>query len=99
MMNEERWAQQGWQCPICKRVYSPTTIMCLYCGNGQVQTIATTDVQINVPSNKVGTIVTEGKKDKIPIREYEEELTNDQIREFLAKVSDDELFASEHEKY
>ena len=26
-------AQQGWQCPICGRVYSPTTVMCLYCGN------------------------------------------------------------------
>lgn len=24
---------QGWQCPICKRVYSPTTPMCYYCGN------------------------------------------------------------------
>lgn len=24
-------AQQGWQCPICKRVYSPFTMMCYYC--------------------------------------------------------------------
>ena len=24
-------AQQGWQCPICGRVYSPTTMMCLMC--------------------------------------------------------------------
>ena len=23
---------QGWQCPICKRVYSPTTFMCYYRG-------------------------------------------------------------------
>lgn len=27
------FAPQGWQCPICKRVYSPTTPMCYYCGN------------------------------------------------------------------
>ena len=27
------FAQQGWQCPICKRVYSPFTQMCHYCGN------------------------------------------------------------------
>lgn len=27
-------APQGWQCPICKRVYSPLTPMCYYCGNG-----------------------------------------------------------------
>lgn len=35
------FAQQGWQCPICKRVYSPTTLMCLYCGNHE-ETITTT---------------------------------------------------------
>lgn len=29
-------AQQGWQCPICKRVYSPYTSMCYYCGNRTV---------------------------------------------------------------
>ena len=23
--------QQGWQCPCCSKVYSPTTPMCLYC--------------------------------------------------------------------
>lgn len=32
------FAQQGWQCPICKRVYSPFTQMCLYCGNTDVIT-------------------------------------------------------------
>lgn len=25
--------QQGWQCPSCQRVYSPSTGMCWYCGN------------------------------------------------------------------
>ncbi len=28
---------QGWQCPICKRVYSPFTHMCLHCGNQETQ--------------------------------------------------------------
>lgn len=23
--------QQGWQCPSCKRVYSPSTALCFYC--------------------------------------------------------------------
>lgn len=33
---------QGWQCPVCKRVYSPMTYMCFYCcGHGQ--TIASTE--------------------------------------------------------
>lgn len=25
--------QQGWECPKCGRVYSPTTVMCFYCRN------------------------------------------------------------------
>ena len=24
--------RQGWQCPICKRVFSPQTFMCYFCG-------------------------------------------------------------------
>ena len=26
------FVNKGWQCPICGRVYSPTTPMCFYCG-------------------------------------------------------------------
>lgn len=35
------FAAQGWQCPICKRVYSPTTPMCWYCG-GEKKTVVST---------------------------------------------------------
>ena len=30
------WVAKGWQCPICGRVYSPTTYMCLFCGGKEV---------------------------------------------------------------
>ena len=33
------FVNMGWQCPICKRVYSPFTHMCMYCGNREVETI------------------------------------------------------------
>jgi len=33
--------QLGWECPKCNRVYSPSMIMCSYCGQDQV-TITTT---------------------------------------------------------
>lgn len=31
-------AQQGWQCPLCKRVYSPDTPCCWYCGGESTTT-------------------------------------------------------------
>lgn len=31
-MDSYNFAQQGWQCPICKRVYSPFTPCCFTCG-------------------------------------------------------------------
>ena len=40
----EGFAQQGWQCPICRRVYSPMTSMCYYCGNGVPITVTSTTV-------------------------------------------------------
>ena len=33
-MYEDQLIQQGWQCPICKRVYSPSMTMCSFCGGG-----------------------------------------------------------------
>ena len=42
--NSVDFASQGWQCPICKRVYSPTTPMCYYCGNGVPCTVSSTTV-------------------------------------------------------
>lgn len=30
--------QQGWQCPICKRVYSPFTPSCFACGGEEMTT-------------------------------------------------------------
>ena len=37
------WGPQGWRCPVCGRVYSPTIPMCFYCSNqeGTVQTTGT----------------------------------------------------------
>ena len=36
------FAPQGWQCPICKRVYSPSTPMCYSCGNYETTTTTCT---------------------------------------------------------
>jgi hypothetical protein len=37
-MNDFNIVNQGWQCPCCNRVYSPSTVMCYYCGNYELVT-------------------------------------------------------------
>lgn len=44
-MNQLIW--KGWQCPICKRVYSPTTTMCEFCGGGY--SVSSTETVTNDP--------------------------------------------------
>ena len=39
---------QGWQCPICKRIYSPYTEKCSYCGPEQESNVA---LSVNGASN------------------------------------------------
>jgi hypothetical protein len=49
-MNNFNFAPQGWECPKCKRVYSPTTMMCLYCPPKTTSTTADlTTVLCGVP--------------------------------------------------
>ena len=51
--------QQGWQCPRCQRVYSPTTQMCLFCQPRQtIQTPTTNPVP---PYTWMGSGSLEGK--------------------------------------
>lgn len=47
MTIDNNYVSQGWQCPICKRVYSPTTQMCMYCGGEQKTTITTSFTTAN----------------------------------------------------
>ena len=35
-------AQQGWQCPICKKIYAPNISECLHCNNVKTE-LKTTD--------------------------------------------------------
>ena len=39
---QHTFCSQGWQCPICHRVYSPWTSMCFYCGQPESITYTTT---------------------------------------------------------
>jgi ribosomal protein S27AE len=48
MIHQHGFTQQGWECPKCGKVYSPTTIMCFYCP----QTVKT-NITTNTPWNTV----------------------------------------------
>lgn len=45
-------APQGWQCPVCHRVYSPHTAMCLNCPNSD-KTYTTGSTTITPTPHKV----------------------------------------------
>ena len=73
-MNEVNWMQQGWECPKCGAVMSPTTSCCVNCrGNKGGGTASTSPTAINgdpiwndriafVPLAPVGSVVY-GKED------------------------------------
>lgn len=57
MIHQHGFTQQGWECPKCGRVYSPTTIMCLTCPQ-PIKTNITTNTPWNtvtVPNDISGT--------------------------------------------
>ena len=43
-MLQTSFIPQGWECPKCKRIYSPTTVMCSYCpqNNNSITSSGTT---------------------------------------------------------
>lgn len=51
MFDDHQLIQQGWQCPVCKRVYSPSTYVCWYCGRSGCT--ATTKTVTNDPEQLV----------------------------------------------
>ena len=58
-MNIEYGTPQGWQCPVCKRVYSPSISMCLCCSHETYATISTQKSVKQVCDEKENT---DGKK-------------------------------------
>lgn len=38
-MTKFNFAHQGWECPKCGKVYSPTVQLCFSCGNDNVKTV------------------------------------------------------------
>lgn len=41
------WIEQGWQCPICKRVMSPRQDYCIFCAK-QETTISTAGLSTDI---------------------------------------------------
>ena len=43
---ENTYTYQGWQCPICKHVFSPSVSVCLYCPAKIITTTSCEDVEL-----------------------------------------------------
>lgn len=54
--HDSLFCNKGWQCPICGRVYSPTTPMCFYCGNKPESTQTITPQKVNPISDECAAI-------------------------------------------
>ena len=51
--NYEFFAPQGWICPKCGRVYSPSTPVCFYCGGASQPTVTTTGTSVEDLEDKL----------------------------------------------
>lgn len=47
------FAQKGWVCPKCDRVYSPFTPECLHCNNRDAQSGVSTNLNTYISSKKM----------------------------------------------
>ena len=46
-MYQTNFIPQGWECPKCKRVYSPTTSMCAHCPTQTMTGTTSTSIQFS----------------------------------------------------
>ena len=51
VITNQEFVRQGWQCPICEKVYAPQTPMCLFCPP-KTETKAFGDVGTGKPPDK-----------------------------------------------
>lgn len=54
-MSNFDFTPQGWECPKCKRVYSPTTIMCVACPSMTGSTSNSTTTSTGTDSSMIFT--------------------------------------------
>lgn len=75
----EKLINQGWECPKCGRVYSPTTPMCFYCVPVNGMTISTTGTgSLNIQSVPTSAIIPSEDKRQ---RQESERVVNESHRQ------------------
>ena len=73
MTDFPNFAQQGWQCPICKRVYSPYTPSCFYCGNEQITTTTRTVRSVEELHNELDKYIVSATMDPTKVAKISKE--------------------------
>lgn len=49
----QKGAQQGWQCPLCKRIYGPFVQECYKCNNRKIELKATEGEGLRIDWSKI----------------------------------------------
>lgn len=49
-------AQQGWQCPVCKKIYAPNISECLHCNNVETEFKITDNGGLTIDWDKTTTM-------------------------------------------
>ena len=63
------WVPIGWKCPVCKRVFSPSTTMCMFCGGVQKEVVNTTETTVDWT---LPTTITGNGSESVTLKEGEE---------------------------
>ena len=81
------FAPQGWQCPICRRVYSPATPMCWYCGDATGTITAAS--MTSILHQKTDREIWEEAVDKVLANDNESEVVHKARKELMMGYFDD----------
>lgn len=83
---KDYFAWQGWECPKCGRVYSPSTSMCMYCGNESVSVNTNALLDFSAMKSKLCDVCDDSVKNNYnKIKRF----NKDELAKFIVELTND----------